>query len=149
MSLRQALTNAVARCTPLEMQHATSEGKHATLDATAMQLEQPFPSNDVDFIATSSATGVQLGLQQRATNGEKLHVAFASTCNTQPSALTAHRVTADLLRLADRVSDFYRDGPKARQEMREQCQELPLDMQADLLDHFKQWYCRLNTGSAA
>lgn len=136
MSLRAALKAAVARCTPQAMQHATIEGKHATGRATAVQ---PMPANPHEIgvcSATAYATDMQLGAATSATPDQKLHVAFASTCNVQPGALTAHRITADLLRAAMRVCDHYGDSEAAREEMRQECRALPLHLQADLLDHF-------------
>ncbi len=68
-----------------------------------------------------------------------MHVAFASACNTQPSALTAPRITAELLKYSELVCDYYDDSPKAREDMREQCLELPIEAQADILEYFRKW----------
>ena len=118
MSLRNSLKTAVACCTPLQMQHATFEENHATGYATPLQL--------------GSATDAT-----QANSGEKLHVAFVSTCNTQPGPLTAHRLTADLLKAAMRVCDKYGDSKAAREAMRRECLELSPHLQADLLIHFR------------
>ena len=139
MSLRNSLKSAVARCTPLQMQHATFEENHATGYATAMQPTTAKPHEIGVSSATGCATPLQLGPATDATkanSGEKLHVAFASTCNTQPGPLTTHRVTADLLKAAMKVCDKHGDGEAAREEMRQQCMELPPHLQADLLHHF-------------
>ena len=143
MSLRNSLKSAVARCTPLQMQHATFEENHATGHATAMQPSTANPHGMGVSGATGHATCLQLGSVTDATqanSGEKLHVAFASTCNTQPGPLTAHRVTADLIKAAMKVCDRHGDGEAARADMRQQCMKLSPAMQADLLDHFTKTY---------
>lgn len=139
MSLRQALTKAVAGCMPLEMQHATSETVHATDAETSAQQHDDLPSKTGNQLATPIATSVQPRVKSSATGGGELHVAFASTCNTQPSALTAPRITAELLRYGEMVCDYYGDSPKAREDMREQCLELPIEAQADILNYFRKW----------
>jgi len=139
MSLREALTKAVAGCTPLEMQHATSEVIHATGAETFVQPSANSPSKSANQTATLHATGVQPRGESSATGGKKLHVAFASACNTQPSALTAPRITAELLKYGEMVCDYYGDSPKAREDMREQCLELPIEAQADILEYFRKW----------
>jgi len=48
----------------------------------------------------------------------------------------AHDTTERLLDAAMKVCDQYGDSEAARQEMREQCLELPPNMQADLLGYF-------------
>jgi len=48
----------------------------------------------------------------------------------------AHDTTNALLVVAMRVCDRHGDGYAARQEMRDQCLELPPHLQADLLAHF-------------
>lgn len=139
MSLRNALKSAVARCTPLEMQHATFAENHATGNATGVQLIPANPHGITAFHATDAATGMQPASATHATqtgSDEKLQVAFAGTCNTQPGALTAHRVTAALLKAAMRACDQHGDSESARQQMRADCLELPPHLQADLLAHF-------------
>ena len=143
MSLRSALQSAVARCTPLAKQHATFQGNHATSHATDVQ---PMPANP-HGIWVSGATGHATPVQQteshdatRGDSGEKLHVAFASTCNMQPGPLTAQRLTADLLKAAMRVCDQYGDGDAARAQMRLACLDTPPHLRADLLAHFTQIY---------
>ena len=143
MSLRNSLKTAVARCTPLQMQHATFEENHATGQATAMQPTTANPHEIKVSGATGYATPLQLGSATDATqanSGEKLHVAFASTCNMQPGPLTAHRLTADLLKAAMRVCDHYGDGDAARAQMRLACLDTPPHLRADLLAHFTQTY---------
>ena len=50
--------------------------------------------------------------------------------------LDAHTTTERLLEAAMSVCDQHADNDAAKQEMREQCLELPPHLQADLLDHF-------------
>ena len=143
MSLRDALKSAVARCTPLEMQHATFTENHATGNATGMQ---PMPENPHEIRvsdATAYATAMQLASATDATggnSGEKLQVAFAGTCNTQPGPLTAHRVTSALLKAAMQACDHHGDSESAREQMRADCLATPPHLRADLLAHFNQTY---------
>ena len=51
--------------------------------------------------------------------------------------LESRATTEALLTAAMRRCDEFNDGELARQEMRQQCLELPPDLQADLLDHFQ------------
>lgn len=137
MSLREALRGTVARCTSIQMQPATLPPDHATRAATAVQ---PIPANPHEIRvlgATGSATLLQLEPKAHATRAAASDVAPASACNFQAGPLTAHRVTADLLKAAMRVCDRHGDGDAARQHMRDQCTALPLHLQADLLQHFK------------
>lgn len=139
MTLRDSLKTAVARCTSQQMQPATSERSDATGDATKAQLRAANPHGIRDVGATRDATTMRRGAFDRATQalqGQKLQVAFASTCNTQPGPLTAHRVTAALLEAAMRACDRYGDGETARMQMRADCLALPIRLQQDLLDHF-------------
>jgi hypothetical protein len=46
------------------------------------------------------------------------------------------KLTSDLVEAAMKVCERHGDGEAARQEMREQCLELPPHLQADLLEHF-------------
>lgn len=144
MSIRATRLERVASCTPLEMQRATFGGNHATGNTTAVQQTTGNPHGIRGLRATMVATPLQPEGKSCATRDEKLHVAFTSTCNLQPTALSAHRINSELLKLADKVCDHYGDGEAARQEMRDQCMELPLDMRLDLLEHFRAWY-RLGT----
>ena len=50
--------------------------------------------------------------------------------------VAAHDTTLLLIKAAMKVCDRHGDGEQARQEMRQQCLELPPHLQADLLDHF-------------
>lgn len=143
MSLRNSLKSAVARWTPLEMQHATFQGNHATGNATALQLSSANPHEMGLSPATGHATPLQLGSATHATqtnSGEKLHVAFASTCNTQPGPLTAHRLSADLIKAAMRACDHWGDCDAAQAQMRIACLDTPPHLRADLLAHFTQTY---------
>jgi len=69
-----------------------------------------------------------------------LRVAFSCTRNTQSGTLTGHRVTADLLKAAMRACDFHGDGPAAREQMRQDCQNTPARLQTDLLAYFARTY---------
>lgn len=51
-------------------------------------------------------------------------------------SIEVRQLAADLIQAAMRVCDRYGDDDAARQEMREQCLELPPHLQADLLEHF-------------
>lgn len=137
MSLRDALRSAVARCTPLHMQHATFQGNDATAYATPVQQMPRNPHEIWVPSATSCATPAQMEPVTSATRGAALDVASATARYCQSGTLTAHRVTGDLLRAAMRVCDLHGDGDAARQEMRDQCLALPPHLQADLLGHFK------------
>ena len=48
----------------------------------------------------------------------------------------AHITTTALLVAAMKVCDRHGDRDDARQEMRDQCVDVPIQLQADLLDHF-------------
>lgn len=143
MSLRNSLRLAVAGCTPQEMQHATLPGNHATRDAPEVQQHPANPRH----IRVSGATGCATPVQQpeyhdatRGDSGEKLHVAFAGTCNTQPGSLTAHRLAGDLMAAAMRACDRHGDDYHAREQMRADCLATPPHQRADLLDHFQKTY---------
>ncbi|HPW29497.1 MAG TPA: hypothetical protein PLL01_08930 [Rhodoferax sp.] len=123
MSLRDALKAAVARCTPLPMQHATLAANDATGDATPVQHPPANPHGIRAARATDSATGLQPAMDRDATG--------------TAGALTAHRLTGDLLNAAMRVCDRHNDNDTARDEMRQQCLALPPHLQADLLQHFE------------
>lgn len=138
MSLRESLRGTVARCTSIQMQPATFPADHATRSATTVQ---PMPANPLEIRglgATGAATPVQLGPKPHATWAAASIVAPATACNYQGGPLTAHRVTAELVKAAMRVCDRHGDGETARQDMRDQCTALPLHLQADLLQHFNQ-----------
>lgn len=66
---------------------------------------------------------------------QELRVAFARPRNSQPSALTAHRVAIKLVDAAMKRCDEFNDGEAARQQMRKDCLSLSPKMQADLLAH--------------
>jgi hypothetical protein len=46
-------------------------------------------------------------------------------------------LAAELIKAAMKACDRYGDGEAAREEMRQQCLEVPPELQLDLLDHFK------------
>ncbi len=48
-----------------------------------------------------------------------------------------HTLAADLVDAAMKVCDRHGDGESAREEMRRQCLDLPMHLQADLLEHFR------------
>lgn len=50
------------------------------------------------------------------------------------------RVTAQLLTAAMRCCDYHGDSDKAREQMRLECLEIPLNKRAGLLDYFRQTY---------
>jgi len=67
------------------------------------------------------------------------------TDKTQPSVSSVGvwavfentQLASDLIEAAMRVCDKHGDGEFARQEMRQQCLELPPQLQLDLLQHFQ------------
>ncbi len=139
MSLRNTLKATVARCTPLEMQHATFQGGNATGDATTAQQPTAIPHGIRVHAATAIATAMQQGQKTSATTahqGEKLQVASPSACNTQQRSLTAHRLAKELIAAAMKRCDEFNDSDQARADMRQEVSELPPHLQADLLDHF-------------
>lgn len=136
MSLRTQLEKAVAGCMSYEMQHATFADGDATGDATGMQQTPANPHKQRVSDATEHATAMQPPAATDATagpHGEKLHVALAKACNTQPSMQA-------LLEAASKACDYWRDGPEAREQMRRDCLETPENLRADLLAHFKAAY---------
>ena len=139
MSLRDTLKATVARCVPLEAQHATFQHDSATADATTAQQIPANPHEIRISSATGTATAPQQGRKDSATlvdSGEKLRVAFASTRNTQHGSLTAHRLAKEVIAAAMKRCDEFSDNDQARADMRQQVSELPPHLQADLLDHF-------------
>ena len=130
MSLRDALRTAVARCTPLKMQHATFPEKSATGVATSVQRQPATPHGIRVSCATDTAAGVQHGQLHGATFED------VPAWPMQPGSFTAHRLTADLLKAAMAVCDRHGDDDAKRQDMRVQCLETPPHLHADLLDHF-------------
>lgn len=137
MSLREALRATVARCAPQQMQPATLPTGHAAGYATAVQQVSAAPMEAGPLSATSNATDMQQGAETDATRGPQMPLAPHTSCNWQPSALTAHRVTADLIQAAMRVCDGHGDNEVQREEMRRDCLRLPPELQADLLAHFR------------
>ena len=150
MSLRNSLKKAVARCNPLDVQHATFQADTATAHATTVQQTPVIPHGIRAHAATVIATAMQQGAKTSATTvqqkgekvaatampKEKLHVAFPGECNTQHGALTAHRLAKALIAAAMRVCDQHNDSEAAREEMRHECLKLPPHLQQDLLNHF-------------
>jgi hypothetical protein len=155
MSLREALRAAVAGrvagCTPLEMQHATIAPEDATGDATSVQQPPANPRQSLLPAATGDATGVQPGsctppattppnatrkLHDLTPESRELHVALTSACNTQPGALTRHRLTAALVEAIGKCCDVRGDDDTNRAALLADAAELPVHLQADLLAHF-------------
>ena len=54
--------------------------------------------------------------------------------------LESARITAQLLEAAMRRCDQFNDSDKARQDMRQQCLEVPPHQRADLLDYLQRQY---------
>lgn len=52
----------------------------------------------------------------------------------------AERTTADLIEAAMRACEHHGDGEAAREQMRQECRDTPLEQQADLRDHFRKEY---------
>ncbi len=50
------------------------------------------------------------------------------------------RITHQLLLAAMRACDHHRDGPEAREQMRQDCLNTPPHLRADLLAHFQKEY---------
>lgn len=141
MSLREQLKATVAGCTPLPMQHATFDANHATGNATGVQQNTANPHEYWVSGATSDATTVQLSGCMGATEGEKLHVAFATPCNTQ-LGLTAQRQVRELIDAAMRACEHHGDTEIARAQMLADVEATPPELRQDLLDHFNQTYPR-------
>lgn len=140
MSLRENLKATVARCTPLEMQHATFDAGDATGDATSMQQPPAIPHGIRVHAATAIATAMQQGQTGSATqadSGEKLQFAFASACNTQHGGITAHRLAKKLIAAAMRRCDEFDDNEAAREEMRQDVLATTPRLMSDLLDHLQ------------
>jgi hypothetical protein len=143
MSLRAALRSAVARSTPLHVQHATRALTGATADATRVQ-PRPGSTHEIRTTgATADATAVQLAAATDATQWPERHAAPPGKFGTQSGALTTHRATAALMKAAMRACDEHGDDPAARAQMIEQCMSIPAQLQRDLLEHFEHAYPRL------
>ena len=140
MSLRATLAAAVARCIPQYTQPATSGACGATGDATAVQLTAANPYAARERHATIGATPMQPRLIEGATDHQKLHVAFASTRNTQPGPMTVHRLASDLMAAALHACDRHSDDPIARDHMRADVLRTPPELMPDLLEHFRTAY---------
>lgn len=139
MSLRQQLKRSVAGFPPLPMQHATSEASYATGSATDAQHQAANPHKCWVSGATGNATTVQQDGCMDATQGQKLHVAFATPCNTQ-LGLTAQRQVRELIEAALRACDHHGDNEAEREQMRQDVQNTPPHLRPDLLDHFDSAY---------
>lgn len=140
MGLRAQLMATVASCGTKQTQHATSTENSATGIATEAQQHSANPHEIRVSGATDTATGLQQAKKVSATEADfdgQLRVAFTRARNTQPINLTAKRVTSELIKAAMQRCDQFGDGEVAREEMRRQCMELPMHLQADFLDYFR------------
>lgn len=136
MSLREAFRATVARCNPLEMQHATSGPNRATGHATTAQPPSAKPHGHWPSDATDCATGAQQWAETDATLGLENGTGSCTELH-KPGALTAHRIAAELIRAAMRRCDQFKDDEASRQAMRDDCLALPVHLHADLLNHFE------------
>jgi len=66
----------------------------------------------------------------------ELHVARTTPCNTQPGALTRHRLAAALAGAINRTCDARGDDDRNRAGLLTECAQLTPEAQADLLAHF-------------
>ena len=132
MSLRDTLKATVARCAYQQTQHATFDDLSATGTATPAQQTAAIPHG----IRVHAATVIATAMQQGSCTGGKNAPSKVAPVAT-PGALTAHRLTNELIAAAMRRCDQFNDNEAARQEMRRDCLALPPHLQADLLDHFK------------
>jgi hypothetical protein len=135
MSLRESLRATVARCAPIEVQRATTSPNRATGHATTAQQLPVNPHGYWVSDATAHATGTQQGVKTHATLGPEMGGESCTELHG-PGALTAHRITAELLRVAMRRCDQFGDHEAKRAQMRGDCLELSPRLQADLLQHF-------------
>jgi hypothetical protein len=136
MSLREAFRATVARCAPLELQHATSGPNRATGHATTAQQPPENPHGHWVSDATAHATGTQQGVKTHATLGPEMGGESCTELHS-PGALTAHRMAAELIAAAMRRCDQFNDDDAKRAQMRGDCLELSPRLQLDLLNHFK------------
>jgi hypothetical protein len=137
MSLREAFRATVARCAPLELQHATSGPNRATGHATTAQQPPANPHGITVSCATDDATTSQQGSKTHATFGGESGVESCTELRGL-GALTAHRIAAQLIAAAMRRCDQFGDDEPKRARMRGDCLELSPRLQADLLQHFKE-----------
>ena len=121
MSLRDSLKGTVARCTPHEMQHATTDPASATAHATAAQ--QPTHRPRVDR-ATAYATTAQ---QSSCTRVETGAIQGHPRCTDLAAALAA---------AINRACDVRGDSDTNRAGLLAECAALPPEGQADMLAHF-------------
>ncbi len=108
MGLRAQLMQAVASCATKQTQHATCQESDATGHATEAQPSNANPHELKISSATGSATATQQEQKNSAThtqNDKQLRVAFARTCNSQLTSLTAHRLSKELIVAAMLVCD--------------------------------------------
>lgn len=162
-NLRAAVGRGVARCTPLETQHATRGQSDATGDATATQLHHASPRDCSMSSATAAATGLQLPscttpeiarldatrkFHAEPMAGVELHVARTTPHNMQPGSQTRHRLAAALAAAINRTCDARGDDGRNRAGLLTECAQLTPEAQADLLAHFTIEAARWEGGSA-
>lgn len=85
-------------------------------------------------------------------DGQHILVPAGRLTDAQRSAILAHkaaliariresaRLTCELLDAAMRACDHWRDGPEAREQMRQDVLATPQHLRADLLAHFRENY---------
>ncbi len=140
MGLRAQLSLAVACCATKQTEHAIFQESDATGSATETQPNTAKPHEIRVSGATGNATATQQGQQYSAThtqNDKQLRVAFARTCNSQLTSLTAHRLSKELIVAAMLVCDYYGDNDSKREAMRRECFAVPSHLKPDLLEHLQ------------
>ena len=80
--------------------------------------------------------GKNLAAAGRLTPGQR-DLVIANKPSLIDFLASAHTTTVLLIQAAMRRCDQFNDGDEARQEMRQQCLELPPQLQLDLLQHFQ------------
>ena len=139
MSLRDQLKKAVASCASIGTQHATFEADNATGSATPAQQLPANPHGIRKVGATGSATPAQPVAKNDATFTPS-EVAGCATVAPVASALTAEREMRKLLAAAMRACDHHGDSEAARQDMVQQCMEVPPEHREELRRHFIRTY---------
>ncbi len=96
---------------------------------------------------------IECGIEPTLTPDETgIEVPAGRLADTQRAAIRAHkaeliaciqesaRITVELLTAAMRACDHWGDGPEAREQMRQQCMEVPPHQRQDLLEHLQRQY---------
>ena len=107
-----------------------------TARAKAYFSETGHPATDkTDKTPLSSVLSVRPQALSKNTQG------VSSVSSVGVAALFENRVFAtELLQAAMRCCDHWKDGPEAREQMRQDVLGTPAHLQADLLDYFQQTY---------